>query len=375
MRSLPRRSRSDVFRRMAPPPRASGLVAAVLVLAGCASAGKPGVAVSSLQSDVSFGTVASSAATPTVPVAKQAPQLPGVMAAAGNPAFQFDAGSKGSLTPITGGTSAGQQACPDPIIGTSVAKAASEVAQGTPAPGYYLYKVQTGKIVASLPVAFHTSLINVKVLPASKITTTPNPGAAYPQTKFTYQEVQPEPGGGQLTFTFDVVNYPITQQDEPPPAAGTVGGTQNFTVGGDDGVSIVSEVRTDAKGATVWSFNPTTPVTLIPLPVVSGTTFTSTGTDPSTGQSLSLKATVAKTDRLVGCGVFIQGWQVQATQVGRAPAPDGSVSTVNGDAVYDVATQYGGLVIATRFTPGGSTSFTGGQIGTVTPTKRPSRTN
>jgi hypothetical protein len=361
MRSSRRLLRPEVARR------AAAAVLFALVAAGCGDATAPGVTVSSLESDVRFGTVPSPGSPAAAPAPVQVPTLPGVLPM-GGPSFQVDTQPKLPPLPITGATQ--RTACPDPVIGTSAGKAVTYNAEGQPVPGYYLYKVTSGKTLGSFAAVTSSTLVNVKVLPPSKIVTTPNPTAAYPQTRFTYAEVLPMADGGAMTYTFDVVNYPIAAASESGE-----GYTNNATAGFDDGVSIVSEVRTNKSGAVVWSFNPTTPITLIPLPVTSGTTFVSHGTDPTTGQSLSLQATVVKTDRLVGCGVFIQAWQVKATQVGRAPQPNGSVDTINGDATYDVATQFGGLVIATRYLPTGSGTFNGGQFGTITPTKTPAKTS
>lgn len=357
--------------------RTAGVIAVVALAAtACGGATAPGIRVMSLDDDVIFGktesttTIDPAKVIVAAPTTGTLPMLPG--SDGGAPPFvSGQPDSQPPLPTFPGSPSVDQKVCPDPPTGSSGGAAVTFPATGKPLPGYYLYKQVSGTVVAGKPFLTKSKLVNVQILPPSKTVTTTVPNSLLPpQTRFTYQEIIPQSNGNAITFTFDVVNNPI-----PSSTQSGYGFTGEFTAGVDNGVSIVSEVERDASGKAVWSFNPATPVTLIPLPVPSGATFNSTGTDPVTGQSLTISGTVVKTDRIVGCGTFIQGWQVKATEVGRGAAANGDVTAVAGTATYDVATQYGGILLSSLFEGQGSGTIAGGMQMTVVPTKTATKTS
>lgn len=99
-------------------------------------------------------------------------------------------------------------------------------------------------------------------------------------------------------------------------------------------------------GAHPSSFVPSTPITYLNLPLAVGTSWTTAGTDPTTGTTLNLSAAVDASPQTHGtgryrvdaCGQIYDSWEVHATGTLVGPGEN-----LNLDWYYDVATQFGGL--------------------------------
>jgi hypothetical protein len=102
-------------------------------------------------------------------------------------------------------------------------------------------------------------------------------------------------------------------------------------------------VVTGADGKVMGTFEPTTPVLLFPLDVVTPLRFQSTGVAPD-GSSLTVSGTVTKRARVDACGTIIDGWEVQSTQQFQQTGGLQGVSLPVNDT-YHVAPQLGGLFI------------------------------
>lgn len=338
---------------------------APLLLAACANQA-PGVSVAQPESNVNFGLPSPSLAPAIGSATGFRPVLPGQSVGTSGPlpGPTFAVSPQPGFTfPQTGGGGAAS-ACPLPPDGSSPALAAAEQATNPPAPGYYLwrYDISTtvplpgGKTLTAVAQYLH----DWQVVDVSSVTTTQVPATpatpASTETSYSFGLDVPEtfnPSGSvasYVEYTFDVVNNsPVAQ---PVNAEGETG---SVLLGANDGISIAAE-DIYSNGTLQSSFTPTTPVTLLPLPVVPGAQFASSGTDPTTGQTLSVEGTITGTTREFGCGIEVAGWAVSLTEVA-----GGAPQTVN----YVFAPQYGGLII---FAKAGNYSQI---VGLITPSQRP----
>lgn len=91
----------------------------------------------------------------------------------------------------------------------------------------------------------------------------------------------------------------------------------------------------------VVTFQPADPLRLLRFPVFVGDTFDVAGADPFTATSMSYTVTVTDRVRVDACGELIDAWRVSLTN-GRVDGPNTNVEFV---ATYDIATQYGGLIV------------------------------
>lgn len=372
-------SRTRRARALARRPACVGVALALgaLGLAGCATSTHPGLAVDQLQSNVNFGLPPTPTAAPATQAAAVSsggfsPQIPGAPVAlppaAQLPAFQYTAPPSFNFPSISTGSGATglAAACPAPAPGSSPALAASETSPHPPAAGYYLWQLL---IPVSVPqpggktsVVVTRQLTDYRVTNPSKVTTTSLPAGQGTSTSFTYDEVEPLADGGSLTYGFEVVNNAPGQQQ-----VDAEGETATTIVGVNDGVSITSEVERNAKGQVTGTFVPSTPVTILPLPVVPGAKFQSTGTDPTTGQSLTVDGQIQTTDRVPGCGIYAAGWKVVATEgVSRGAGAPGEATDT-----YSVAPQYGGLVVEDSTASELASAAYATQVGLVTPSRTP----
>jgi hypothetical protein len=104
------------------------------------------------------------------------------------------------------------------------------------------------------------------------------------------------------------------------------------------GVSLVKVENFDEKGNSLGTFEPTSGLLLIGLPVDPSETFTSSATDAKTGQTIVDQATGKGRARIDACGDLVDGWRVETTQ---------SRSGAAGSVAYNylIAPQYGGVPI------------------------------
>lgn len=183
-------------------------------------------------------------------------------------------------------------------------------------------------------------------------------------TVYTFEQVQPIPGSSLVAVnTLRVNTTPVTQDPDP--------GFNNIatvpSVGEPErGVTLDRIDYLDRNGSSAQpSFQPTTGVLLLPLPVKSGESYKSVAVDPKTGQTIVHEATVTRRGRIDACGQLADGWLIDAKQTLTAgqgePPQEVSYS-------YIIGTQYGGSLINERFSvvaPSGDTvsvEYTLGQL-------------
>ncbi len=111
----------------------------------------------------------------------------------------------------------------------------------------------------------------------------------------------------------------------------------------------LSSVVTRLPDDRITSFRPATPLRLLRFPAFAGDTFDEFATDPVSGTSMQYTVTVGKKIRVDACGEFIEAIRVQLTD-GRVIGPEVDVRFV---ATYDIATQYGGLIVRDEVTASG----------------------
>jgi hypothetical protein len=184
--------------------------------------------------------------------------------------------------------------------------------------------------------------------------TQPKPLLPAGSSDYTYSVVDvPSGGDGEESVETDFLVVPANPTESAP--AGQV-------VTQAAGIFITSIKTTGAHPA---SFTPSTPITYLNLPVAVGTSWTTAGTDPVSGTTLSLSGSIdpsPQTDgtgryRVDACGQVYDTWEVHAT--GTLVGPGENLSL---DWYYDVATQFGGLEL--RHTLAESGQFNGLQDAT-----------
>lgn len=295
-------------------------VAAVAVLS--AACGRPGgdvpIGMREYVGDVVYGDQAPPTTIAAEPAANPVPGFPGfVSPPAPRPSVlvTFD-------DPMTTTTTAPPSACPaaDPlaiprdVAGTQV--------PGPPQEGVYPYRqgglVQVGDETIALPAASEHRVGNSQSLLEG-------------------------------VFRFDVA---ITE----------FGAETNTTYqvdqrGADDGVFIAGIRVGDASG--VDQFRPTTPVKILPLPPVTGRTFSSAGTDPLNRTTIVINGRVLGKTRVDACGDPLDAWLVEVGsnpstgQPSRIIGPNRSV-VITGTLA--IAPQFGGLIVHEQLKEEGSDS-------------------
>ena len=168
----------------------------------------------------------------------------------------------------------------------------------------------------------------------SKVTETSNPynGAPAPvgsgpdraNTKtYTYDLVTQRPDGF-VADRYQVVQNAVAQVQ---PGNGIAGPTASAGAP-NRGIGLVFRLTLNNQGATTSSFQPATPVMLLPLPVIPGETFQSVGVDPIHGTTMVVNGTTLNRKRVDACGNVVDGWEVSANI-----AFSGTPATVNSPTV------------------------------------------
>lgn len=125
------------------------------------------------------------------------------------------------------------------------------------------------------------------------------------------------------------------------------------------GLYLSAQVTVDSDG-TQSNFQPQPPVELMPFPANPGTQFQSAGVDPLNQEAMNEESPgggqVGGTERVPACGAVVDAWHVEIVgQIVRG----GGGTTTNFDEVFDVATQYGGLVVAEHLKENGTDQKSG----------------
>ena len=120
----------------------------------------------------------------------------------------------------------------------------------------------------------------------------------------------------------------------------------------DNGLFLVRMTYRRSDGVTA-TFKPTPPLRITALPLVRGTSSDQSAVDPQTQTAMSFTSVVEGKVRVDACGTPLDTWSVHLTK-GRLLSPDQDVEF---DSTYQLATQFGGIVVqdvvAFRGTDGG----------------------
>lgn len=152
---------------------------------------------------------------------------------------------------------------------------------------------------------------------------------------FTYA-VEAELGGTTTTTTYRVRNEPTVT--DPTGAVAQADPEQGR------GLYMIRLESTGPDGDQS-SFQPATPLLLLPFPATQADEQDVTGTDPTTGTTMSYHLTVAGKNRVDACGEPLDAVRVELTN-GRIVGPNMQVEFA---AIYDFGTQYGGLMLRDQF--------------------------
>ncbi len=99
----------------------------------------------------------------------------------------------------------------------------------------------------------------------------------------------------------------------------------------------------------VARFSP--PVLLLPFPANGAAPWTTAGTDSESQDTITLNGSVDGHATVDACGLLVDAWEVHAT--GSLVGPNQNLSL---DLTYDVATQFGGVIV------GEKTAITGTEV-------------
>jgi hypothetical protein len=220
--------------------------------------------------------------------------------------------------------------CPNAALNAFPEREAGFNVTGLPRVGSYRWKRSGKETRVSLPIplpvlGFETRLIRNPVRVSAN--------------DFTYETVQTDTTFGASTVvvtTWQVKTDPVRQDVDIFGAARTRVGEP------ERGLSLKQVRRFDRDGKLIGTFAPIPAILILPLPVVHGDTWTSVGTDPTTGESLQHQGTVAGRERVDACGDVVDGWKVDSTESFTGE----QTSTREYD--YIVATQLGAIVISEK---------------------------
>jgi hypothetical protein len=306
----------------------------VVLLAGCVKPNDPGIAVKALQADIVFGVqpppeAAPPSVQPTVIEIEEGapPELPA-------PAAKRPTTGRPALPP-----------CVDALETAFPETAATNDVTNLPEAGRYRWKVGGAVTVNGVRIPLG-GFANRTIQNISSVTTSPNNVSDPPnvsETKtFTFEVAADLQDGGKQVVTYEVRNNPQQQTATVP------GPQQSLQVGEPQhGVSVAKIQTFDAAGKPTGGFSPIPAVTVLPLPVVAGSQFTSVGVDPATGATLIHQGTVGKRVPVDACGDMVDGWQVTSQEVFTGGAGQSSASTYT----YTIATQLGGMPIYEKVGP------------------------
>jgi hypothetical protein len=113
-------------------------------------------------------------------------------------------------------------------------------------------------------------------------------------------------------------------------------------------------------GADKQTFNPSTPVTIMQYNG-EGSTWNSVGVDDSTGTTMAVSGTITKREPIDVCGKVIDTFRVESTErVVNAITSYTSQTNDGKPNVYNVATQFGGLMVSRHTDTTTSVLTTGG---------------
>ncbi|HEX7165720.1 MAG TPA: hypothetical protein VF230_01945 [Acidimicrobiales bacterium] len=323
-------------------------LAALVLTAGCVKQDDPGLEMVALDADIVFGIEAAPAAVE--PVGFVAPRPVEQRPALEPPAVE----ELPELTPripqpVLPPPPAGAKfLCPTAGLGEFPASAPVDVTT-TPKIGTYLWRpgpptlVETSHFDVKPSDLFSRIVFNVSPVNETADPSDPtNPDAKI--RSFTYQ-MATYSGSSVTLDTYRVVSGGIYT------SVGAINFGPSFYTGQPDrGVSLVSRDVIE-NGRVVASFSPSTPVLLLPLPAISGSTFQSVSYDPVYGTTYMIYGEVKQRARVDACGKEVDGWEVVAQTALRDPRDGPTAPPRTANLRYFVATGAGGLLSYESRTP------------------------
>ncbi|MHB8510306.1 MAG: hypothetical protein ACYDGR_16945 [Candidatus Dormibacteria bacterium] len=296
------------------------------------------VDVDTLQSDILFGA-------PTAPAAAAPSTVNGVpvpllvippITAPSQPIDQFFTGNNFTFPKLP--TAA---ACPTAPPTAFPADIAGADVTNMVTPGQYRWAAGGNYDVTILTTTLSLPLPQFETRYVRDPTKIPD-GPAIPGQPTTYgfkfQTIEPHIGGanGETYLMYWQVKENATQVQPLQPGTPGAGDPEA-------GLTLQQIDTLDSKGVvTSTIFKGVTGLQFLPLPVQPGGTFSSQSVDTSSAaNNLQISATVGGRERIDACGTPIQAWGVDATLT-----PSGAGASNPSKLHYDVATQFGGLIVA-----------------------------
>lgn len=322
---------------------------ALLVLMACGLTGGPQfgkVAVRMLETDILFGA-RQAPASPKPPELPPQPQIPALQL----PMFSFGTYS----LPLQG-------ACPTAGATTFPAEVATTTPNAMPSPGAYRWRVDGGEQLflfghlVTVSIAGQDMPVYVR---NPKLLATPTnglPGTAQ-SLDYTYETIwnATSTGGGYLVYKWQVKSNGTSVTENsivsaPSPAPNSVSASDP-----EAGITLEEIDSYDSRfqNETVVFAPKPTGLLLLPLPASTGTTWTSTATDPTTGAATFQGSTGTRV-RVDACGQLIEGWEAtgRLTLTGTFgsvnssnPTGGNPTSPPQADLEIVAAPQYGGLIV------------------------------
>lgn len=353
---------------------AATLVGLGLGAAACASTGDPGVEVQALQADVVFGVDLPEAEKPVAPPTQQVSEQVG----ADEP---FDDGSViapfrnriperfrnlpfRSPAPVVAD-------CPTAPIGASPSEAAPEEVDSLPAEGLYSWKrdIEVTRTLEGVDIVQRITGFENRIIRDVEELGPGSDPTAEGGRQFSYQTVRPDGFGQVLVETFRVNTKPVERgansnvdtegvvqnaedaarnngvpADIPDEAQDQVPNPNRVRVGEPNrGLVLIAQEVYDGNGLAVGAFNPSPPVLLLPLPVEAGDAWTSTSTDPGSGQTMRVSGEVHERESVDACGTLLDGWRAELDITIAS-----SEGTVQRTTELIVSTSLGAMIIGER---------------------------
>lgn len=304
--------------------------------AACVRPDKPSVAINKLEANLVFGVTKPPEEVPATPVEQ-------VLSGAADAqdlfaAFDFPSAPSPGFGTIPLFTQPKSE-CPAAAPDAAPEKATEATITGDPLVGVSKYKITGFLTDRTGQVPFGDSRFERRIV---------RKFLKESATVSTFEVVQPVLGASDRLI---VTKYRVNTAGLSRNPSDGVGIITTPGVGEPErGITIDRIAEVDKNGTELATFEPTTGLLLLPLPVTSGERFQSAAVDPRTGQTIAHESTVTRRQRIDACGNLVDGWLVESNRaVSRNPAAQ-SVAATSGKYSLILATQYGGLPVQERFT-------------------------
>jgi hypothetical protein len=235
---------------------------------------------------------------------------------------------------------------------------------GAPAPAHPPTFAPVATATPTPPQCPQAAVDAVAELPADQAATVPPAEATYawhqsgtsqvgggapsqfpPKLTHTVGNVSPRDAG---SYTFDVTTTSgglnglqrVVNSYQVVPTPPTGSNLQGVSTSQAAGLYLTAMVTSDPTSpqSRLTRFAP--PLLLLQFPAGDLPSWTTAGTDSGSGDTMTLSAAVTGHHQVDACGKLVDAWEVHAT--GSLSGPDQQLSL---DLTYDVATQYGGIII------------------------------